>query len=72
MAKPKVSQKEFDETLKAVEANHCFRFQAGCDDSSAFMVPVSRDGETVIGPSQRFTWKQLKALAQIKRPPSLM
>lgn len=70
MARRQVTQSEFNETLKKVEANTCFRFQAGVDDNSAFMVPVAKDGH-VMGPTVRFNWKQLTELAKLVPPPSL-
>lgn len=70
MRATRVSQDEFDRVLRQVEEKTCFRYTAGCiDDSSAFMVPVGMDGESVIGPCMSFTWKQLKALAALPHPP---
>ena len=70
MRATKVDQSEFDRVLHLVEEKTCFRYTAGClEDSSAFMVPVATDGESVIGPCVRFTWKQLRALAALPYPP---
>jgi hypothetical protein len=68
MGRAVVSPQEFDATIRKVEVNTCFRFQAGVDDSSAFMVPVTKDG-TVAGACIRFTWRQLKAMADLGPPP---
>ena len=64
--KTKVSQDEFDQVLRLVEQKTCFRYTAGTqDDSTAFMVPVAKDGKTPIGPCIEFTWKQLKFMANL-------
>jgi len=66
----KVSQDEFDRVLRLVEQKTRFRYTAGTlDASSAFMVPVASDGETVIGPCMEFSWKQLQAMAELPAPP---
>jgi hypothetical protein len=70
MRATKVDQSEFDRVLHLVEEKTCFRYTAGTlDASSAFMVPVAGDGETVMGPCVEFSWKQLKALAALPYPP---
>lgn len=64
----RITQKEYNLVIKQVEKNTCFRFSAGVDDNSAFMVPVMRDGKTVMGQPVLLSWKQLKKLAALKPP----
>ena len=63
----KVSQDEFDRVLRLVEQKTCFRYTAGTTASSAFMVPVAKDGKTPMGPCIEFTWKQLQYMASLPK-----
>jgi len=66
----KVSQDEYERVLALVENKTGFRYTAGTiDASSAFMVPVGSDGETVIGECVEFTWKQLKVMSELPDKP---
>ena len=66
----KVSQDEYDRVLVLVERKTNFRYTAGTlDASSAFMVPVGPDGETVTGSCVEFTWKQLVAMSELPDKP---
>ena len=61
----KISREELDALIRKVEARTCFRFSAGTVDGSlVFMTPVSADGYA-LGPAQKFTVKQLRALAKL-------
>lgn len=64
----KVSQKQYDRVLRQVEEKTCFRFSAGVEDNSAFMVPVNSEG-VVIGECMQFTWKQLKGMSELPSMP---
>lgn len=64
----KVTQSEYDTAIKAIESKFHYRFTAGVDDNSAFFVPVSADGEHVVGDCFQLSWSKIKKLAALCPP----
>jgi hypothetical protein len=61
---------EFDEAIKEIEKNTCFRVTAITDKETAFFVPVAEDGETPIGPCLHFNRSKIMKLAAVGTPPT--
>lgn len=56
---------EFNETIKTIEANTVFKLSAATD-KGAFMIPVQNN--IPMGTPFHMTFKELKALSGIKHP----
>lgn len=59
---PRIDQKEYDEVMRTIEENSCFKFSAGTTDSGAFLIPVDSNNQPMDTP-KHFSWKKLKGMA---------
>ena len=59
----------FDEAIKKIEKNTCFRMTAATDKETAFFVPVAKDNKTPIGPCLHFSRSEIMKLAAVGPPP---
>ncbi len=65
----KVEQEEYNQTIKTIEDNSCYKFSAGTDDSGAFLIPVSKDNIPMASPFY-LNWTKLKSLAELVKTKS--
>lgn len=60
----RINQKEYDEVIRTIEENSCFKFSAGTTDSGAFLIPVDSNNQPMDTP-KHFSWKKLKGMASV-------